>query len=240
MSLAAGTRVGAYEILAPLGAGGMGEVYRARDTRLGREVAIKFLGPRFATQPGASQRLLEEARAASALNHANIVALHDICSENGNEFLVMELVRGKTLHHLIGNRGLAVTTALKYTIPIADALARAHLAGILHRDLKPSNIMITQDGLPKILDFGLAQLTQPQTASDEGATELLTERSSNLHHEGIAGTPAYMSPEQAEGKKLDARSDIFSFGAVLYEMITGRRAFRGESVASTLAAVLRQ
>jgi Protein kinase domain len=128
MSLAAGTRVGAYEILAPLGAGGMGEVYRARDTRLGREVAIKFLGPRFATQPGASQRLLEEARAASALNHANIVALHDICSENGNEFLVMELVRGKTLDHLIGNRGLLpVTTALKFAIPIADALAPAHL-----------------------------------------------------------------------------------------------------------------
>jgi serine/threonine protein kinase len=218
----------------------MGEVYRARDTRLGREVAIKFLGPRFATKAGASQRLLEEARAASALNHPNIVALHDICSENGSEFLVMELVRGKTLDHLIGNRGLAVTTALKYAIPIADALARAHAAGILHRDLKPSNLMITQDGVPKILDFGLAQLTRPQTASDEDATELLTEQSSNLHHEGIAGTAGYMSPEQAEGKKLDARSDIFSFGAVLYEMITGRRAFRGESTASTLAAVLRQ
>jgi serine/threonine protein kinase len=239
MSLAAGTRVGAYEILAPLGAGGMGEVYRARDTRLGREVAIKFLGPRFATKPEASQRLLEEARAASALNHANIVALFDICSENGNEFLVMELVRGKTLDHLIGNRGLAVATALKYAIPIADALARAHAAGILHRDLKPSNIMITQDGVPKILDFGLAQLWQPQTASDEDATELLTEQSLNQHHEGIAGTAAYMSPEQAEGKKLDPRSDIFSFGAVLYEMITGRRAFHGESTASTLAAVLR-
>jgi eukaryotic-like serine/threonine-protein kinase len=240
MSLAAGTRVGAYEILAPLGAGGMGEVYRARDTRLGREVAIKFLAARFATKPGASQRLLEEARAASALNHPNIVALHDICFENGNEFLVMELVRGKTLDHLIGNRGLAVTTALKYAIPIADALSRAHAAGILHRDLKPSNIMVTQDGVPKILDFGLAQLTQPQTGSEKDVTELLTEQSSNLHHEGIAGTAGYMSPEQVEGRKLDARSDIFSFGAVLYEMITGRRAFRGESTASTLAAVLRQ
>jgi eukaryotic-like serine/threonine-protein kinase len=240
MSLAVGTRVGAYEILAPLGAGGMGEVYRARDTRLGREVAIKLLGPRFVTRPEASHRLLEEARAASALNHPNIVALYDICSENGNEFLVMELVGGKTLDHLIGNRGLAVTMALKYAIPIADALARAHAAGILHRDLKPSNIMITQDGIPKILDFGLAQLTQPQTAADEDATELLTEQSSNLHHDAIAGTAPYMSPEQAEGKKLDARSDILSFGAVLYEMITGRRAFRGESTASTLAAVLRQ
>jgi serine/threonine protein kinase len=240
MALAVGTRVGAYQILAPLGAGGMGEVYRARDTRLGREVAIKFLGPRFVTRPEASQRLLEEARAASALNHPNIVALYDICSENGNDFLVMELVRGKTLDHLIGNRGLAVTTALKHAIPIADALSRAHAAGILHRDLKPSNIMITQDGVPKILDFGLAQLTKPQTASDEDTTELLTDQSANLHHDAIAGTAGYMSPEQAEGKKLDARSDIFSFGALLYEMITGRRAFRGESTASTLAAVLRQ
>jgi eukaryotic-like serine/threonine-protein kinase len=240
MSLAVGVRVGAYEILAPLGSGGMGEVYRARDMRLGRQVAIKFLGPRFVTRPGASRRLLQEARAASALNHQNIVALHDICSENGNEFLVMELVRGKTLDQLIGNRGLAVATALKYAIPIADALARAHAAGILHRDLKPSNIMITEDGVPKILDFGLAQVIRPQTASDDDATESLTGQSSSLHHDAIAGTAAYMSPEQAEGKKLDARSDIFSFGTVFYEIITGRRAFRRESAASTLAAVLEQ
>ncbi|HEX7361546.1 MAG TPA: protein kinase [Bryobacteraceae bacterium] len=223
MPLSAGTRMGPYEILAAIGAGGMGEVYRARDTRLGREVAIKML------RRDGHARLLHEARAVSALNHPNILGLYDIGSENGSEFLVIELVRGKTLDQIIGNRGLAVNEAVKYAIPIADALARAHAAGILHRDLKPSNIMISGDGVPKILDFGLAQAAENPRDGDE---------TRSLTGEIVAGTPAYMSPEQAEGKKLDARSDIFSFGAVLYEMVTGRRAFRGDSTASTLAAVL--
>jgi len=227
--------MGPYEILAAIGAGGMGEVYRARDTRLGREVAIKVLGARLQAKGDGHARLLQEARAVSALNHPNILALHDICSENGNAFLVMELVRGKTLDQLIGNRGLAVNEAVKYAIPIADALARAHAAGILHRDLKPSNIMISEDGVPKILDFGLAQAVDAEHSNDGDETHSLTEASGPV----VAGTAGYMSPEQVEGKKLDARSDIFSFGAVLYEMVTGHRAFRGDSTPSTLAAVLR-
>jgi Tol biopolymer transport system component len=236
MWLSAGDKLGPYEILAPLGTGGMGEVYRARDTRLGREVAIKILGSRHAVNPARRDRFLQEARTTSALNHANIVALYDIGNENGADFLVMELVRGKTLDQLAGNRGLGITEALRYAIPIADALARAHSVGILHRDLKPSNIMVTEDGIPKILDFGLAQLTEPESLSEADATWTIQA----AHEDGqIAGTPGYMSPEQAEGKKLDARSDIFSFGTVLYEMVTGRRPFRGDSTASTLAAVLR-
>ncbi|HEX7361548.1 MAG TPA: protein kinase [Bryobacteraceae bacterium] len=227
MPLAAGTRMGPYEILAAIGSGGMGEVYRAHDTRLGREVAIKML------RRDGHARLLQEARAVSALNHSNILGLYDICSENGSEFLVMELVRGKTLDQRIGNRGISVNEAVKYAIPIADALACAHAAGIFHRDLKPSNIMVSADGAPKILDFGLAQASEPKDP-DGNETRSLTGASQQV----VAGTAAYMSPEQAEGKKLDARSDIFSFGAVMYEMVTGRRAFRGDSTASTLAAVL--
>ncbi len=206
----------------------------ARDTRLGREVAIKMLNSRFQARNDGRERLLQEARAVSALNHPNILALYDICSENGSEFLVMELIRGKTLEQLIGNRGIAVNEAVKYAIAMADALARAHAAGILHRDLKPSNIMITEDGVPKILDFGLARAAEPEQRNNGDETRTLTETTEQV----VAGTAGYMSPEQAEGKKLDARSDIFSFGAVLYEMVTGRPAFHGESTAATLAAVL--
>ncbi len=240
MPLAPGARLGPYEIVAPLGAGGMGEVYRARDTRLGREVAIKILGSRLAVTPERRERFLQEARAASALNHPNIVSLYDISSEEGSDFLVMELVRGQTLEQLIGRRGLTVNEAVKYAIPIAEAVARAHAAGILHRDLKPSNIMVTESGAPKILDFGLAQLIEPAPDSEDDETRTLVGGAPRSEDGGIAGTPAYMSPEQAEGKKADARSDIFSFGAVLYEMITGRRAFRGDSTVSTLAAVLHE
>jgi eukaryotic-like serine/threonine-protein kinase len=227
--------MGPYEIVASIGAGGMGEVYRARDTRLRRDVAIKVVGARLQAKGDGQERLLQEARAVSALNHPNILSLYDICSQNGSEFLVMELVRGKTLDQLIGIRGLAVNEAVKYAIPIADALARAHAAGILHRDLKPSNIMISEDGVPKILDFGLAQAVESEDRGDGDETRSLVEPSEQV----AAGTAGYMSPEQAEGKKLDARSDIFSFGAMLYEMVTGQRAFRGDSTVSTLAAVLR-
>src|SRR5689334_8410796 len=198
MPVAIGTRMGPYEILAAVGVGGMGEVYRARDTRLGREVAIKILGSRFQARNDGHERLLQEARAVSALNHPNILALYDICSENNSEFLVMELVRGKTLDQLIGNRGIAVNEAVKYAISIADALARAHAAGILHRDLKPSNIMITEDGVPKILDFGLAQAVESENRGDGDETRSLVEPSEQV----AAGTAGYMSPEQAEGKRL--------------------------------------
>jgi serine/threonine protein kinase len=240
MSLDRGTKLGPYEILEPVGAGGMGEVYKARDTRLDRIVAIKTLGAKQGVTSIGRERLLQEARMLSALNHPNIVALFDIGNYEDHDFLVMELVRGKTLDQLRGNRGFPARDALHYAIPIADALARAHVIGILHRDLKPSNIMLTEDGVPKILDFGLAKLTEHDTISENEAT-----RTANAHLPisepgSIVGTAAYMSPEQAEGKRLDARSDIFSFGAVLYEMVTGRRAFRGDSTASTMAAVLRE
>jgi len=239
MPLSIGTLLGPYQILAPLGAGGMGEVYRARDTRLGRDVAIKVLGSRHPVTAERRERFLLEARAASALNHPNIVALYDVGTQSGSDFLVMELVRGKTLDQLRSGRGLTVRDAVKYSIPIADALACAHVAGIIHRDLKPSNIMVTEDGVPKILDFGLAKLTEPNPIAEDEVTR--TVQAVPISEQGtIAGTAAYMSPEQAEGKKLDPRSDIFTFGAVLYEMITGRRAFRGDSTASTLAAVLRE
>src|ERR1700694_1682790 len=194
MPLTAGARLGPYEILAPLGAGGMGEVYRARDTRLGREVAIKILASRHEVTQERRERFLQEARAASALNHPNIVVLHDVGSEDGNDFLVMELVRGKTLDQLRGNRGLAVREAVKYAIPIADALACAHTAGILHRDLKPSNIMVTDDGVPKILDFGLAKLTEPNPISEDEATRTVRAASPISEEGKIAGTAAYMSP----------------------------------------------
>jgi eukaryotic-like serine/threonine-protein kinase len=240
MPLPLGAKLGPYEILAPIGSGGMGEVYRARDTRLGREVAIKILGTRHEVTPERHERFMQEARAASALNHPNIVALYDISTENGSDFLVMELVRGKTLDQLRGNRGLAIREAVQYAIPLADALARAHAAGILHRDLKPSNIMVTDDGVPKILDFGLAKLAEPDPIAEQDATRTVHPEGPISEQGTIMGTAAYMSPEQVEGKKLDARSDIFSFGAVLYEIITGRRAFRGDSNASTMAAVLRE
>src|SRR6202165_681793 len=191
MPLTAGARLGPYEILAPLGAGGMGEVYRARDTRLGREVAIKILASRHEVTQERRERFLQEARAASALNHPNIVVLHDVGSEDGNDFLVMELVRGKTLDQLRGNRSLAVRDAVKYAIPIADALACAHSAGILHRDLKPSNIMVTDDGVPKILDFGLAKLTEPNPISEDEATRTV-HAANPISEEGkMPGTAAY-------------------------------------------------
>src|SRR5690349_62083 len=193
MALDPGTSLGPYKIVGLIGAGGMGEVYRARDTRLGREVAIKVLGARYQVGIDGHRRLLREARAVSALNHPNILSLYDICAENGSEFLVTELIRGKTLYQLIGNRGLGVNKALKYAIPIADALARAHAAGILHLDLKPSNIMITEDAIPKILDFGLAHAAEPESSRDGVEALAITESTQHV----VAGTAAYMSPEQA-------------------------------------------
>ena len=231
-----GRQLGAYQILSLLGAGGMGEVYQARDTRLGRLVALKILPGGVAADPDRKRRFLQEAKAASALNHPHIVTLHDVGSEEGVDFLVMEYVQGNTLDKLIPRGGLDLTKALRYAIEIADAFAKAHAAGIIHRDLKPGNIMVTEDGAVKVLDFGIAKLTETLESSEPAATVPTRTATEGT----ILGTAAYMSPEQAEGKKVDGRSDIFSFGALLYEMVTGRRAFQGDSKLSTLSAVLRE
>jgi eukaryotic-like serine/threonine-protein kinase len=239
MLLSAGSLVGPYEILAPLGSGGMGEVYKARDTLLGREVAIKTILSRRAGNDERKRRLLQEARAASALNHPGIVTVHDISRSGEIDYIVMEYVRGRTLDRVAGKHGLGIQESVRYALQIADALARAHAAGIVHRDLKPGNIMITEEGQVKILDFGLAKLEEWEEIGKDDATRTV-HAGAGLHTEqgAVMGTLAYMSPEQAEGKKVDARSDIFSFGAVLYEMLTGRRAFSGDSSASIMAAVL--
>jgi eukaryotic-like serine/threonine-protein kinase len=239
VSLSAGGRLGPYEIVAPLGAGGMGEVYRARDTRLGREVAIKVLPAERMADESRRRRFVQEARAASALNHPHIVTIYEIESAEGTDFIVMELVPGKTLDALIPRHGMRLGEVLRIAIPLADALAAAHGAGIIHRDLKPANVMVTPEGVVKVLDFGLAKLTHAEEGAGEDATTL--DAREKLSHPGlVAGTPAYMSPEQATGGTVDARSDIFSFGAVLYEMVTGRRPFGGGSTAEMQAALLKE
>ena len=236
MPLSPGTRFGPYEIVAPLGSGGMGEVYKARDGRLDRFVAIKVLPADKIADAERKRRFIQEARSASALSHPNIITIYDVGSENGVEFLAMELVDGRTIEDLVPRDGFRIPELLRYAVQAADALAKAHAAGIIHRDLKPGNIMVTGDGLVKVLDFGLAKLIQ--TSAGDSRDEMRTvaaESDAGL----IVGTAAFMSPEQAEGKAIDARSDIFSFGAVLYEMATGQRAFRGDTAMSTISAILR-
>lgn len=230
-----GRKLGHYQILGVLGAGGMGVVYQARDTRLNRSVAIKVLPADKVSDAERKRRFVQEAQAASALNHPNIVTVHDIGSEGGIDFIVMEYVAGKTLDQSIQRKGMRLNQALKLAVQMADALAKAHSAGIIHRDLKPTNVMVTDGGLVKLLDFGLAKLTEVESRDGEPlALDSLT-------GEGmIVGTASYMSPEQAEGKKVDTRSDIFSFGSLLYEMVSGQRAFEGDSKLSTLAAILKQ
>src|SRR5436190_22608563 len=224
-----------YRIVSKLGEGGMGVVYKAHDTHLDRPVAIKVLSPDKVADPARKRRFVQEAKAASALNHPNIVTIHDVSSRNGMDFIVMEWIEGKTLGELIPPKGLRPAQALHYAVQIADALAKAHGAGILHRDLKPSNIMVTDEGRVKILDFGLAKLLDTEDSSPEGAT--LSARP--ITQQGtVLGTAAYMSPEQAEGRKVDARSDIFSFGSVLYEMVTGRKPFAGDSRLSLLNKIV--
>jgi serine/threonine protein kinase len=206
---------------------------------LDRFVALKTLPPERLADLERKRRSVQEAKAASALNHPNIVHIYDVAETDGIHYISMEYVPGKTLDQLIGRKGLPLNEALKYALQIADALAQAHSAGIIHRDLKPSNVIVTQNGLVKVLDFGLAKLTEVD-ADQSDETALLTERDAPKTEEGaIVGTVAYMSPEQAEGKKVDTRSDIFSFGSLLYEMVTGAQAFHGESRLSTLSAILK-
>jgi serine/threonine protein kinase/tetratricopeptide (TPR) repeat protein len=233
MSFAGGVRIGPYEILAVLGAGGMGEVYKARDTRLNRVIALKTLPADKVADADRKRRFLVEARAASRLNHPNIVTIYDIFEENSVCCIAMEYVAGDTLEQANAGSGIPLKDAMKYAAEVADALAAAHSAGIIHRDLKPANIILTEDGRVKLLDFGLAKLVEPSLPAAEAATATLRTVSG-----AIVGTAAYMSPEQAEGRELDARSDIFSFGLVLYEMLCGQRAFQRDSWISTLAAIL--
>jgi eukaryotic-like serine/threonine-protein kinase len=227
MPLCAGDKLGRYEILSPLGAGGMGEVYRAHDTRLNRDVALKVLPEDFARDPSRRQRFEKEARVVAALNHPNIVAVYDV----GEDFLVSELVDGQTL---LQTRKVAPRQAIDFAVQIAEGLAAAHAAGVAHRDLKPANIMISRDGRAKILDFGLAKMTQLR-APGSSASEASTQTAEGV----VMGTVGYMSPEQVKGQPADHRSDIFSFGVVLYEMLAGRRAFTGESSIEVMSAILK-
>src|SRR5215510_10815584 len=214
----------------------MGVVYEARDRSLDRRVAIKLLPAAKVSDPARKQRFIQEAKAASALNHPNIITIYDIDSESGCDYMAMELVPGRTLDDIITRRRPRLAEALRYAVQIADALATAHAAGIVHRDLKPENVMVTETGLVKVLDFGLAKLTDENETSADNVTRTVR---AVTEDGAVVGTAAYMSPEQAEGKKVDARSDIFSFGSVLYEILTGRRAFHGDSKLSTLSAILK-
>jgi len=238
MTLSAGTKLGPYEIVSPLGAGGMGEVYRARDTRLERDVAIKVLPASYSRDPDRLRRFEQEARAASQLNHPNIVTVHDFGTHQGSPYVVQELLEGETLRERIESGSLGTRKATEYALEIAHGLAAAHEKGIVHRDLKPENIFITTDGRVKILDFGLAKLL----ASDkdrEGLDEARTAALETLPGV-VMGTVGYVSPEQVRAQPTDARSDIFSFGAILFEMLTGRRAFKRDTSAETMTAILKE
>lgn len=230
-----GRTIGHYEVVSKLGEGGMGAVFKAKDTHLDRFVALKVLPHDKVSDPERKRRFTQEAKAASALNHPNIITIYDIASSDGVDYIAMEFVEGKTLEALIKAGPLKLSETIKYARQMADALAAAHAAGILHRDLKPANVMVRESGLVKVLDFGLAKLTDDSDTSETDTTRTM----SSTRAGQILGTVAYMSPEQAEGKKLDFRSDIFSFGVVMYEMAAGTRAFPGDSQASVLAAVLR-
>jgi predicted ATPase len=234
--LAPGTKLGSYEIVAPLGAGGMGEVYRARDTRLERSVAIKILPAEFSADSDRLHRFEREARSASALNHPNIVTIHELGQDGSTHYIAMELIEGKTLRELLSAGSLPIRKAIEIAAQVAEGLAKAHEAGIAHRDLKPENLMFSHDGFVKILDFGLAKLaTTSEELSDTGGLS-----TSQTRPGVILGTLGYMSPEQASGGPLDFRSDQFSFGSVVYEMVTGKRAFQRSTAPETLVAILRE
>ena len=240
MALASGTKLGPYEIVAPLGAGGMGEVYRARDTRLDRSVAVKILPSHLSNDAEARQRFDREARTISSLNHPNICTLHDVGHQDGTDYLVMELLEGQTLAERLTKGPLPIDQVLRYAADICDGLEKAHRGGVVHRDLKPGNIMLTKTGA-KLMDFGLAKASVADAAVSSNLTATISTppASHPLTAQGtVVGTFQYMSPEQIEGKPADSRSDIFALGAVLYEMVTGKRAFEGKTAASAMAAVM--
>ena len=235
--LAAGTTLGSYTILAPLGAGGMGEVYRAHDTRLGRDVALKVLPADVAADADRLARFEREARAVAALNHPNIVTLFSVEDQDGLRFLTMELVEGQNLSALVIPGGLPLARLLELAIPLADALAAAHEKGVIHRDLKPANVMVTREGRVKVLDFGLAKLTR--AAPDPASSQAPTVDSPISDPRGVVGTVPYMAPEQIRGEVVDARTDLFSFGILVYELAAGKRPFAGGAFAEVCAAILR-
>src|SRR5713226_9610849 len=236
MAILPGKRLGPYEILSAIGAGGMGEVYRARDTRLDRVVAIKVLPAHLADEPERRERFEREARTIASLNHPHICVLHDIGRQDGIDFLVMEYLEGETLAQRLLKGPLPLEQVLQYAIENADALDKAHRKGVTHRDLKPGNIMLTKTGT-KLLDFGLAKLRQ-EAAPATPLSELPTEPDAITAEGAIVGTLQYMAPEQLEGKEVDSRTDIFAFGAIVYEMATGKKAFEGKSQASVISAIM--
>src|SRR5262247_3885871 len=237
MPLTVGAHLGPYEILAALGAGGMGEVYRARDSRLGREVALKVLPASVASDPERLARFEREARTVAALNHPNIVTLYSVEEDAGTRFLTMELVDGLSLAASIKPGGLPLTQVLELAIPLADALAAAHEKGVVHRDLKPANVMVTREGRVKVLDFGLAKLIEAGSSLD--VTQAATMASPISGAGQVVGTVPYMAPEQLRGERVDARSDLFSLGAMVYELASGNRPFRGQTHADISSAILR-
>ena len=227
--------LGPYRIDALIGAGGMGEVYRARDARLGRDIALKVLPPDVAGDPERLRRFEQEARAVASLNHPNIITIHSVEEADHVRFLTMELVDGQPLKDLIPRQGMPIDRLLDIAVPLADAVGAAHARGIDHRDLKPANVMVTPEGRVKVLDFGLAKL-RPLT----GVSDLTTRAVAEPTSEGVLlGTVAYMSPEQAEGREVDQRSDLFSLGVMLFELATGERPFKGETTVSVLSSLLK-
>src|ERR1700692_4083928 len=239
MALANGTKLGSYEIAAQIGAGGMGEVYQAHDTKLGRDVAIKVLPEAFAHDPERLSRFQREAKMLAALNHPNIATIHGLEQSGGTSYLVMELVSGETLAERVKRDGaVPVEEALTIAKQIAEALEAAHEKGIIHRDLKPANVKLTAEGKVKVLDFGLGKAFTGDSANEDIGTSPTLSQAATMQGV-ILGTAAYMSPEQARGKAVDKRTDIWAFGCVLYELLTGKAAFHGEDVGDILAAVVR-
>src|SRR5262245_6198915 len=235
-------QIGHYRIMSQLGAGGMGEVYLAQDTKLGRKIALKLLPVRFTQLCERVRRVDQESRAASALNHPNIITIHEIGETEGMHYLITEYIEGETLRRRMARERMAASAALDVAIQIASALAAAHAAGIVHRDIKPENVMVRNDGIVKVLDFGLAKLTEHQLPAPQPTgidMQVSTVAASSTSTGMVMGTASYMSPEQARGLKVDARSDIFSFGVVLYEMLAGKRPFVGATAGDTIAAILR-
>ena len=238
MPIPNGTKFGPYEVISPLGSGGMGEVYRARDPRIGRDVAIKTLPSSFSENAERLHRFQREAHAAGVLNHPNILAVFDVGTENSTPYIVSELLEGETLRTKLGHGPIPVRKAIEFAHQIVEGLAAAHDKGIAHRDLKPENIFVTKDNRVKILDFGLAKLTE--TAAQPEDSSMLQTVAPDSAPGIVLGTVGYMSPEQVRGLAIDHRSDLFSFGAILYEMFTGKRAFSGNTPADTLSAILQK